>query len=524
MRQFVYRLGIILVLIVAFILGFLSGSFSADWLDDKVEALSTPVLEVQAMIGGTGYVNLSCKVLSDGGHNLTTCAIEVREIGDRWESPATGTFSSDKVYFQATKSGLNPRTVYEAHCYVTYLVDGRVQKAYTEIVQVMTRGAAALRDLTVVNTTTDDATFSINIVDDGNAPPVMKVEFIVFAYPGGEKIAQIYKVDTNGYPLGVHVMTMYDKLLPNTEYEVTCWVTNNFSPTSTSPVRFKTLPLPPVVSTSTLLMSLPGANNTYNATMRGTVSSDSGDPVTERGFVYGTSSTPTLDNSKKVTMGTGTGTYSATANGLNYNVKYYYRAYATNRGGTGYGEIRSMLKTPAVSPTPTPTPQPRPTATPTPTLQPRPTVTPTPLVKPSASPTPTKKPALTAAPSPTPAGATPAATTEMNGTVTSSPPVTPTDTTGIELTSSDPNATGAGTPTSASSVSVTTEPEMPTNDETTQNSKATPLATSITTTSATELTDPPDAPAAKTPISIWLAIGLAAVVLGGALMFIIRKR
>lgn len=520
MRQFVCRLGIILVLIIASILGFLSGSIPADWPDDQVEALSTPVLEVQTKIGGTGYVSLSCKVLSDGGHKLTTCAIQVREVGGLWTSPAAGSFSEDKVFFTATRSGLQPRTVYDAQCYVTYLVDGRSVQAYTEIVQVMTRGAANIQDLTVVSTTTSNATFSINIVDDGNAPPIVKVEFIIDAYPSGIEATRIYKIDTNGYPIGNHTMTSFNKLTPNTEYEVTCWVTNNFSPTSTSPVRFKTLPLPPVVSTSTLLMTLPGTNNTYNATMRGTVSSDNGDPVTERGFVYGTSSTPTLANSKKVTMGTGTGNYSATANGLNYNVKYYYRAYATNRGGTSYGEIRSVLKTPAVSPTPTPSP--------TTTPQPRPTATPTPMVKPSASPTPTKKPALTVTPSPTPAAATTTETTPTETTpasATPSPQITPADTTGTEDIPSEPNETGAGTPTPTSSASATTtEPDMTTNGETTQNPTVTTLATSSATSSPTEPTDLPDDPSAKSPISIWLAIGLAAVVLGGALMFIIRKR
>ena len=118
MRQMLRKVWGVFVLIAALVMGLVSTT-------PQVAALSTPVLEILSAIGGTGYVNLSCKVLSDGGHKLTSCAIEVRETGGVWSSPGTGSFSADKVYFQATRSGLQPRTVYDAHCYVTYIVDGQ---------------------------------------------------------------------------------------------------------------------------------------------------------------------------------------------------------------------------------------------------------------------------------------------------------------------------------------------------------------------------------------------------------------
>ena len=69
-----------------------------------------------------------------------------------------------------------------------------------------------------------------------------------------------------------------------------------------------------------------------------------GDPAySERGFVYGTSSNPTVESDTKVTVtGTGTGTYSANATGLEEGNIYYVRAYATNSKGTTYGENSSL--------------------------------------------------------------------------------------------------------------------------------------------------------------------------------------
>jgi hypothetical protein len=76
-----------------------------------------------------------------------------------------------------------------------------------------------------------------------------------------------------------------------------------------------------------------------------------GDPTyTERGFVYATVHNPTVDDTKKVATGTGTGAFSANLTGLTIGSVYYVRAYATNMRGTAYGEEVSVDFT-AVMPT-----------------------------------------------------------------------------------------------------------------------------------------------------------------------------
>ncbi|MFL9831834.1 hypothetical protein ABS764_13350, partial [Flavobacterium sp. ST-87] len=72
------------------------------------------------------------------------------------------------------------------------------------------------------------------------------------------------------------------------------------------------------------------------ATFSGNVTADGGATVTERGFVYGTSTNPTTSNTK-IQDGTGTGTFSEAITGLTAGTTYYVRAYAINSVGTAYG-------------------------------------------------------------------------------------------------------------------------------------------------------------------------------------------
>lgn len=78
-----------------------------------------------------------------------------------------------------------------------------------------------------------------------------------------------------------------------------------------------------------------------------------GDPAyTERGFVYGTVPNPTIDDTKKIVSGTGTGTYSANITGLTEGKVYYVRAYATNVKGTAYGTdviVNCVAKSPVLT-------------------------------------------------------------------------------------------------------------------------------------------------------------------------------
>lgn len=72
------------------------------------------------------------------------------------------------------------------------------------------------------------------------------------------------------------------------------------------------------------------------ATGNGTVVSDGGSTITQRGVCWSTSANPTTSNSTATTSGT-TGVYSVSMTGLTDNTLYHVRAYAINANGTAYG-------------------------------------------------------------------------------------------------------------------------------------------------------------------------------------------
>jgi hypothetical protein len=76
--------------------------------------------------------------------------------------------------------------------------------------------------------------------------------------------------------------------------------------------------------------------STAGATLNGEVTSDGGATVTERGFVYKTSSSVTISDNKTVVAGT-TGTFSLSPTSLSVNTQYYFRAYAINSVNTTLG-------------------------------------------------------------------------------------------------------------------------------------------------------------------------------------------
>lgn len=93
----------------------------------------------------------------------------------------------------------------------------------------------------------------------------------------------------------------------------------------------------PVVLTS----SASGSDDTVQ--LVGSVSSDGGAAISERGFVYSSATDPTLANSKIVISGT-TGAMTGTSPGLPTGT-YFFRAFATNANGTSYGENKSVSVT-----------------------------------------------------------------------------------------------------------------------------------------------------------------------------------
>ncbi len=77
------------------------------------------------------------------------------------------------------------------------------------------------------------------------------------------------------------------------------------------------------------------------ATVNGNISNTGGTAITASGVVWSTSTAPTISSASK-TVGVSSSSFSSSLTGLARSTKYYVRAYATNKGGTAYGNELSF--------------------------------------------------------------------------------------------------------------------------------------------------------------------------------------
>ena len=100
--------------------------------------------------------------------------------------------------------------------------------------------------------------------------------------------------------------------------------------TSTNPGNLATISTFPI-----------GNITSTSATSGGNITNNGGTPVTQRGVVWSTSQNPTTANNS-TSDGSGTGDFTSNLINLTANTTYYVRAYATNSGGTAYGNELSF--------------------------------------------------------------------------------------------------------------------------------------------------------------------------------------
>ncbi len=118
-------------------------------------------------------------------------------------------------------------------------------------------------------------------------------------------------------------------LTSNTRYHVRAYATEDNETQYGENQNFTTLA---EVSTNTV-----SGITSSTATCGGYISYGGGEAIYERGVCWNTYSNPTIFDSR-TSDGTGTGSYTSNITGLANNTTYYIRAYATNEGGTVYGE------------------------------------------------------------------------------------------------------------------------------------------------------------------------------------------
>lgn len=138
---------------------------------------------------------------------------------------------------------------------------------------------------------------------------------------------------------GSFVGVIKENILPETAYIIRAYATNNDHKTGYSQSITATTNQLQVPSLTTGDASDLTA---YSAMLHATFLSDNGFEVTERGFCYSAESqTPTIDHPRVRSELEGN-EFTASVTGLEPSKTYYYRAYAINSKGTGYGEAKEF--------------------------------------------------------------------------------------------------------------------------------------------------------------------------------------
>ncbi len=150
----------------------------------------------------------------------------------------------------------------------------------------------------------------------------------------------------SGYGIGIFSKDL-ENLKVNTKYYFAAFATNTKGTSYGETLNFTTADY----KLASLINEAPKNITFTTVQLTGTISDDGGAAVSERGFVLGTSTNPTLVNTK-IQNGTGLGTFSTIVTQLKDETIYYVRAYAINGKGTVYSNEISFstlgYKTPTV--------------------------------------------------------------------------------------------------------------------------------------------------------------------------------
>jgi uncharacterized protein (TIGR02145 family) len=168
--------------------------------------------------------------------------------------------------------------------------------------------------------------------------------YVATAYPGGiSATGTTSPINVTGLTNGTAYRFIVG-LIGEESYSASTAVTPVTVPTTTTSLAYNTS-TSGITTTTTLSFITSTSGFIY-----GNISFNGGASVSSRGFVYSTSSNPTLSNTVFAIFGTGD--FSGTLTGLSPNTTYYVRAYATNRVGTAYGNEVSFTTLPPLPPLP----------------------------------------------------------------------------------------------------------------------------------------------------------------------------
>ncbi|MDR0983137.1 MAG: hypothetical protein LBM07_07875 [Culturomica sp.] len=212
--------------------------------------------------------------------------------------------------------------------------DGNGNKEFTVTATGVYRMLPTLNTLAATDVTTQSATLNGEILTNGT-PEYTERGFVYSESSMPTLETTISKITASITEDSLYSSGISDLSIGHTYYVRAYAINAVGTAYSTNEINFTTVTSLPTLSTQAATNVNIGAGT---ATFNGTILTVGIPAYTERGFVYGTTANPTLENTKVVASGTGTGAFNANVTGLTAGSTYHVRAYATNSTGTAYGE------------------------------------------------------------------------------------------------------------------------------------------------------------------------------------------
>jgi uncharacterized protein (TIGR02145 family) len=266
--------------------------------------------------------------------------VRITQHGHCWSTKVNPSTSDSKTQlgsrnstgsFISALTGLTANTTYYIRAYAI----GSNETTYSNELSFTTLPIAppSITTSSISNITANSAITGGNITNDGGSTVTAKG--VCWSTSQNPTITGNHTTDGNGPGSFTSSLT---GLSFNTIYYVKAYATNNSGTAYGNEISFTTLPAF-IPSLTTDFVSNITANS---ATCGGNVTDDGGAPVTARGVCWSISQNPTV-NGSHTNDDIGTGSFSSHLTGLNGNITYYIRAYATNVVGTAYGGQVSFI-------------------------------------------------------------------------------------------------------------------------------------------------------------------------------------
>jgi hypothetical protein len=180
-------------------------------------------------------------------------------------------------------------------------------------------------------------------VNDNNARTDISVEYDTIVNFSSKKILYPQPDNIIAGTGTTSVIALLNGLAPGIIYYYRVRATNNNGTTIGPVIRFTTPVEPPDIITA-----IAGMPNLTTAVLGGSIRSDGGSPIIEKGIVWSLNSNPTV-SANKISMGSGKDDFSQLVTGLPQGTMIYARAYAINTTGTAYANAISLTTQTTIS-------------------------------------------------------------------------------------------------------------------------------------------------------------------------------